>query len=78
MTLQPVAHAMTPRPKQATMLRDVCIYAHAGVPLTGTLTPLLHLTTSHEFCAPDGACLADAVDAVDDMEIVTRLDAQSG
>ena len=47
MTLLPVAHAMTPRPKQATRLRYVCIYAHAGVPLTGTLTPLLHLTTSH-------------------------------
>ena len=32
---------MTPRPKQATKLRDVCIHTRACVPLTGTLTPLL-------------------------------------
>ena len=28
---------MTPRPKQATKLRDVCIHTRAGMPLTGTL-----------------------------------------
>ena len=46
MTLQPVAHAMTSRPKQATKLRVVCIHTRACVPPTGTLTPVLHHTTS--------------------------------
>ena len=31
-----------------------------------------------EFCMPQGASLADVVEAQDDMQIITRLDAQDG
>ena len=40
-------HAMTPRPKQASELRVLYIHTRAGAAShTGTLTPMLHLTTS--------------------------------
>ena len=52
------------------MCYTVCFFA---VHKRGSLNPTLW---KPEFCVPEGACLADAVDAQDDMQIVTRLDAE--
>ena len=39
----------------------------------GSLNPKLWRS---DFCLPDGASLADAIEAQDDMQIITRIDAQ--
>ena len=50
-------HAMTPRPKQASELRVLYIHTRAGAAShTGTLTPMLHLTTSQYMTIND--CLS--------------------